>query len=645
MSLFAQTIVSTSPENKNVVLEEFTGINCSACPSGHTASQNIQNANPNDVFIINIHTGVYASPSGSQPDFRTDFGAAIAGQSGLAFYPSGTINRHVFSGGVTAMGAGSWAVPASQVLAEDSYVNVAIETEIDRASRVATIHVEAYYTGDSPEETNLLNVVILQNNTIAYQNGGSSSYNHMHRLIDMPAGQWGLEIPVTTTGTFVDEAIEFTIPVNNRGVPIILDDLQFVAFVAETHQEIISGNGCDPTFVGTAPNDDISLDEIIVDDMVCAGDFTASIVLSNFGTTNINSMAINYQVNDETVETYNWSGTLNSLDTVEIELPEVTFIPQGTNTFEVTIESDDNNDNNSLYTEIEDALGGITWVKLHIETDDNGDDFRWSLRTSNGDIIDYSNDCEDNTIYNLWYELSPDCYKLNLSDDGGNGGTIVTISDIYSELYSVSGDWGDELFARFTTESAPAQLTSIPTQDSVGASISTTVKIKFDQPVRYIDNSPIPQTNSGLPISFTDGYKADIPFTININSSRTRFTIVPDSDLEEGREYTLTLEGEIIENYYNNEIVDDFTFSFTTTDEVNVEEVNNNINIYPNPATDIINITNAENSTIEIYNIAGELVISTTETNIDVSTLTNGTYLIKVIAEDNIITEIINISH
>ena len=31
----AQTFVSTTPENKNVILEEFTGISCGFCPDGH----------------------------------------------------------------------------------------------------------------------------------------------------------------------------------------------------------------------------------------------------------------------------------------------------------------------------------------------------------------------------------------------------------------------------------------------------------------------------------------------------------------------------------------------------------------------------------------------------------------------------------
>ena len=60
----SQTFVSTTPENKNVILEEFTGITCVYCPDGHRIAQDLHDANPNDVFLINIHTGGYASPQG-----------------------------------------------------------------------------------------------------------------------------------------------------------------------------------------------------------------------------------------------------------------------------------------------------------------------------------------------------------------------------------------------------------------------------------------------------------------------------------------------------------------------------------------------------------------------------------------------------
>ena len=68
---FTQTFVSTNIENRNIILEDFTGISCSACPGGHIVAKQILDANPNDVFIINIHTGSYAIPQGPGTDFNT----------------------------------------------------------------------------------------------------------------------------------------------------------------------------------------------------------------------------------------------------------------------------------------------------------------------------------------------------------------------------------------------------------------------------------------------------------------------------------------------------------------------------------------------------------------------------------------------
>jgi hypothetical protein len=56
----AQTIVSTEPMNRNVVLEEFTGIHCQYCPDGHRIAQGIADANPGRVTLINVHQGSFA---------------------------------------------------------------------------------------------------------------------------------------------------------------------------------------------------------------------------------------------------------------------------------------------------------------------------------------------------------------------------------------------------------------------------------------------------------------------------------------------------------------------------------------------------------------------------------------------------------
>ena len=41
-----QTFVSTNPENKKIIFEEFTGIDCPNCPDGHLQATQIHNQNP-----------------------------------------------------------------------------------------------------------------------------------------------------------------------------------------------------------------------------------------------------------------------------------------------------------------------------------------------------------------------------------------------------------------------------------------------------------------------------------------------------------------------------------------------------------------------------------------------------------------------
>jgi hypothetical protein len=65
--------------------------------------------------------------------------------------------------------------------------------------------------------------------------------------------------------------------------------------------------------------------------------------------------------------------------------------------------------------------------------------------------------------------------------------------------------------------------------------------------------------------------------------------------------------------------------------------VENNLQIYPNPANDKIEITGLDNGTIEIIDIQGQLVktlnTSSTKTTIDLIKLSSGVYVIKVITD------------
>tara|TARA_B100001964_G_scaffold93825_1_gene105275 strand:+ start:1372 stop:3501 length:2130 start_codon:yes stop_codon:yes gene_type:complete len=311
--LVAQNFVSTTPENKNVVLEEFTGIHCGYCPDGHRLGQLFHDQNPGNVVLINIHSGSFAVPSAGEPDFRTPFGSAIDGQASVSGYPAGTINRHLFPGmgqsGGTAMSRGDWASAGTQILAQPSCVNVAAEASLNISTRELTVDVEAYYTDNSTNATNKINVVLLQNNVEGPQSGASGNptailpngnYNHQHMLRHLLTGQWGDDIVATTTGSLYQNTFSYIIPSDLNGVAYDLFNLEVAVFVSEGQQEIISGNMGNMTHIvppGVNLIDLGATTNMAMPTSLCDNNVTPEITVTNNSTMAVDTFEVSYTLN------------------------------------------------------------------------------------------------------------------------------------------------------------------------------------------------------------------------------------------------------------------------------------------------------------------------------------------------------------
>ena len=241
--LSAQTLVSTEPQPKNVVLEEFTGIHCGYCPDGHAIGQALLDNNPNRVALLSIHQGTYANPEEDEPDYRTIWGDSLAIQAGVSGYPMGTINRHNFNGSQTAMSRGDWTVSANEILEEISPVNIGVQSSFDSINRELNIVVELYYTANSPVASNQLNIALLQNHIFGPQLGGGAGdeYEHMHMLRDFITGQWGVELMNTSQGSFIRQNYNYEVPDQIRDIPVIVENCEVAVFVNESHQETYTG--------------------------------------------------------------------------------------------------------------------------------------------------------------------------------------------------------------------------------------------------------------------------------------------------------------------------------------------------------------------------------------------------------------------
>lgn len=432
---YAQTIVSTTPQNKKVILEEFTGINCQYCPAGHTIANAIKNANPADVFLINIHVGGFSTPGAGQPDFRTPFGTGFSGQSGLTGYPAATINRTAFAGlsqngGTgTAMNRNNWTNASNQTRAQSSYVNVGTTASIDVNTRVLTVNVEAYYTAGSPVATNKLNVAFLQNNTLGPQTSGGlgSNYNHQHRLVHMVTGQWGDDITTTTSGTLVTRTYTYTIPASYNLISAELGDFEIVAFVAEGQQKIISGNGTSPTYVGLGLND-AKVKSVSPITSQCLTSVSPKIEIQNNGQTVLTSLPITYSINSGTPQVFNWSGSLNSLARAVVTLPATTYTLLPTNTLDISLPSDDNTANNTGTTNF--AKAGETTTSdlaIKITLDQYGAETTWNLKNSAGTIVASSPAYANAAAAGAYPQpdvnitVNNDCYVFTILDSFGDG--------------------------------------------------------------------------------------------------------------------------------------------------------------------------------------------------------------------------------
>jgi len=438
----AQTIVSTNPANKNVVLEEFTGIYCTYCPDGHKIAQQIKDANPSRVVLVNIHTGGYAAPSGSDPDFRTNYGSAIAGQANLAGYPAGTVNRHQFSmtqNGGTAMSRGDWGTAANQEFAVSSPVNVAATATWDVGANQISIYVEAYYTANSSASANSLNVAILESNVPGPQTGGTTynptnfdsegNYLHQHMLRDFVTGQWGVSVSPTTTGSFYSNTFTYPIPANYNGIVPELSEITVAVYMAEGQQEVLTGVEVPLTATNIPTQNNSAL--IDVEDLgsYCGTSASPTITIRNMGSSTLTSLDINYDINGGGSGLYQWTGSLNFYEKEDVTLPLIAYTPMGTNTINVStsnpngvVDNDLSNDlGSSSFSDAPEATS--TTVFFELKTDQYGSETSWDVKDAGGNVLYSSSTTYGNsTVYNeTWSFPNNGCYKFTIYDTYGDG--------------------------------------------------------------------------------------------------------------------------------------------------------------------------------------------------------------------------------
>jgi len=232
--------VVQSPQQKVVLLEEYTGVYCYTCPATHQVVAGILSLYPGKVIATNTHStsfGIYTDPDvmGNLYDFRTEDGDSIVDLlGGVISLPSAAVDRKIHSGESTIISQNRdlWASYVEQELTEAVKVNIEITNDFTADTRNLQIVVALTYV-QAVSEANYLSIIFVENNIVDKQLAADftfdENYSHQHILRDYLTYYKGDEIGTTK------EPGRVYIRVYNYNLPAEWDEnnVEVIGFVHE----------------------------------------------------------------------------------------------------------------------------------------------------------------------------------------------------------------------------------------------------------------------------------------------------------------------------------------------------------------------------------------------------------------------------
>ena len=652
-SLKAQQYVSTEPANRNVILEEFTGRGCGYCPDGHRIANEIMAAHPDRVWAINIHAGGYAQTS--YPNMITQDGNTIHGGFSISGYPTGVVNRSTSNG----IDRGQWNSQANTQMSQASECNIAGMAVVNPQTRIATITVEVYYTGNSTVDQNYLTVAMLQDSILGSQSDYGNfnptqwicnQYVHMHILRDVVSeSAWGDPISPTTQGTLITRTYEYQIPEiigSPNGVEVDIDNIFFLAWVSERQQ----GNAYRPILTGCELDMVQGSDEPIfpmirsiaqVGGATCTHSKTVEVKVQNGGTQTLTDMTIELELEDDTY-TVNWEGELAQYAAEFIEIP--VEVPFGTHAVKVKITEANGQ---SITCESDGSVNCLEWAELPIEGDEEeltleimqdkfGNHITWEFTTPDGTVLASGGPYTmlasgTGTQLHIEHATVPanECVKFTIYDQMGNG-ICCSFGHGYYIVKDSQGNvlFGDQDNGEFGEEASHLLSVVGAVQATVGETEVTDVNYTEATFIAPLEYSVYPEEVGFSYRKVTSSEASTVVGHLNEFSK----IMASVTDLEHSSIYMVKAYAIINgQTFYGPET------TFQTWME-GVDELEHSLKLYPNPTAAVLNVEGEGMTSIEVFNTIGQRVMSVEVTGdkvqMNTESLNNGVYFIRIHAND-----------
>jgi len=373
------------------------------------------------------------------------------------------------------------------------------------------------------------------------------------------------------------------------------------------YPSLLTSPACAPLFTNdvgiTSLNNELGI--------VCEQFVAPELIVYNYGTIDINSFTINYQVNDNPFQFYDWTGTLAPSSSTIVTLPPIgvsggvyemlfaTAIPN--------FSFDEYLENDSAFVTINVATSGGLSLPIFEGFED---DFSpgWIVDNPDGyftwKVVDWAASEGNNSVYIDNYN-----YTTNGEQDGLLFPTI---------------DLSNALDATLTFDRAYALYSATDYSDTLRVQVSTdcgttwnTVYEKYDDALTTVTSTV---TDAFIPtLSEWEQDVVDLSGFAGTDGVLVRFLHTTD--------------------YENNLYIDNIAVTGTViigTEEIN--DISEAVQVYPNPASDYLQLYLRESvmkdAQYSLYNALGELVqhqtIQQSQERINIATLSKGLYFIHV---------------
>ncbi|MCF0199500.1 MAG: Omp28 family outer membrane lipoprotein [Bacteroidaceae bacterium] len=172
--------VDAVEQNRNVLLEEFTGQMCVNCPDAHKTVEALKEQYGDALISVSIHAGSFAIEEGKLGDkfqtFKTPEGDQYAALHGVDTYPAGVIDR---VSGVQLHT--SWASAILSELQRKTTTALKADAALDGQQITVTTNVVAQGLTDAK-----LQLWLVEDSIVSYQINGEPSptayvHNHVYR--------------------------------------------------------------------------------------------------------------------------------------------------------------------------------------------------------------------------------------------------------------------------------------------------------------------------------------------------------------------------------------------------------------------------------------------------------------------------------